>query len=75
MKLDTKISLYNIYGLEIVDDSDFFYLTTSNDYDRVIFVEQEEYSFENKNILRVYSVENKIGEVIFFKKGWIWKSI
>jgi hypothetical protein len=58
-----------------MDDSDFFYLMTDNCNDRVLFVEQNEYSFENKNVLRVYRIENKIGEVLIFNKGRIWKSI
>jgi hypothetical protein len=59
-----KIKLYTNTGLEVKDDSDLYYLIQGEE--RVIFFTKEKEIFENTNVLRLFHLQEKIGEVIMY---------
>jgi hypothetical protein len=60
-EISKKIKLYTNNGLEVRDDSDLYYLLRSEE--RVIFFTKEKDIFENTNLLRLFQLHEKIGEV------------
>ena len=58
------IKLYTNTGLEVRDDSDLYYIM--NTEEKVLFFTKEKELFNNTNLLRLFQLEDKIGEVIFF---------
>jgi hypothetical protein len=59
--VNRKIKLFNNQGLEVQDDSDLYYLFRT--VEKVIFFIRDKDVFENTNLLRLYNLEQKIGEV------------
>jgi hypothetical protein len=87
-KLGRKMRLYNFYGIEIIDDSDLdIYIKERN---KVIFFTKSKNVlnlaseiFQNKNILRLFKLKKKLGEVnnflilrvVLAKFTWLSKGI
>ena len=69
-----KLKLYTNTGLEVRDDSDLYYLQLTDE--KAIFFIKENEIFQNTNLLRLFNLEGKIGEVrINPYLGWVWKSL
>jgi hypothetical protein len=58
-----KIRLFNFIGLEIIDDSDLIYYNYPKERNRIIFFTFHNENFQNKDIMKVFNLQTKIGEV------------
>jgi len=66
-EVGNKLRLYNFNGYEIIEDSDLEYLKGNLHFlDFLYFTRINEY-FENKNIMRIFKIKEKIGEGGFGK--------
>jgi hypothetical protein len=58
-----KIRLFNCFGLEIHDNYDLGHYYKSEYNSNILFFTNFGENFESKNIMRIYNIQNKLGEV------------
>lgn len=63
-----KITLYDWKGIEITEDADLLNLLEDNDT-RVLFFIKKGEVFDNRNILRLFSIGKPLGEVLMIKSN------
>lgn len=57
-----KLHLYDWKGIEVIEDADLSNIDEGNEA-RVLFFIKKGESFNNKNLLRLFSIGNLLGEV------------
>lgn len=66
-----RVRLFNILGIEILDDSDlqhYYDPHTGMDEHKLIFFTKEHEPFENHNLMRVFKIKKLLGEVLILTK-------
>lgn len=58
-----KITLYDWKGIEIIEDADLLNLLEDGDTRALFFIRKGDV-FDNRNILRLFSIGKQLGEVI-----------
>jgi hypothetical protein len=62
-EINRKIRLFNFAGLEIMDDSDLNCFMNGSEKHHVVFFNKNREPFDNKNIMRIFKLKEKLGEV------------
>jgi hypothetical protein len=62
-EVSRKIRIFNFAGLEIMEESDLNRFMEGTEKHKVIFFLRNQETFENKNIMRLFKLKRKLGEV------------